>query len=207
MCCAHPQLNQLPCCTHGTTCRLGPGPRDRQACECHSACSGIVRLPLCLQGCCHALLLHTRLRARHPHASPGGGSRGRAACSPACTACLLCGLQGTCSCMCICLCPALVGVWRRLHAAEPRPRPSTPTHLPSSACLPPQVSLRQRAGIQADSKLEILAAEHDMYVARINGNVTVKLGPRYDMGNLVPPKEEGWAMAASGKDFAVWEKQ
>jgi alpha-amylase len=69
------------------------------------------------------------------------------------------------------------------------------------------VALRQRAGIQADSKLEILAAEHDMYVARINGNVTIKMGPRYDMGNLVPRKEDGWAMAASGKDFAVWEKQ
>lgn len=103
--------------------------------------------------------------------------------------------------MCTCLGPALVAGWHLLHAAEPRPRPSASTWRPL------QVSLRQRAGIQADSKLEILAAEHDMYVARINGNVTVKLGPRYDMGNLVPPKEEGWAMAASGKDFAVWEKQ
>jgi len=75
------------------------------------------------------------------------------------------------------------------------------------ATVQPQAALRQRAGIQANSKLEILAAEKDMYVARINGNVTVKLGPRYDMGNLVPRKEDGWAMAASGKDFAVWEKK
>ena len=67
--------------------------------------------------------------------------------------------------------------------------------------------LRQRAGIRADSPLEILAAERDMYVARIGSTVTIKLGPRYDMGNLVPRKEEGWQLAASGKDWAVWEKQ
>lgn len=69
------------------------------------------------------------------------------------------------------------------------------------------MALRQRAGIQADSKLEILAAERDMYVARINGNVTLKLGPRFDMGGLVPRKEDGWALAAAGNDFAVWEKK
>ena len=98
-----------------------------------------------------------------------------------------------------CGCPALVGGWHLLHAAERCPSAST--------WRPLQVSLRQRAGIQADSKLEILAAEHDMYVARINGNVTVKLGPRYDMGSLVPRKEEGWALVVTGNDFAVWEKQ
>lgn len=87
--------------------------------------------------------------------------------------------------------------------------------LPPNCCtgrpqlrLPPlQVALRQRAGIQANSKLEILAAEKDMYVARVNDNVTVKLGPRYDMGSFAPRKEDGWALAASGKDFAVWEKK
>lgn len=68
------------------------------------------------------------------------------------------------------------------------------------------MALRKRAGIRADSKLEILAAERDLYVARINGNVTLKCGPRYDMGSLVPLKEEGWELAATGKDFAVWEK-
>ena len=69
------------------------------------------------------------------------------------------------------------------------------------------MALRQRAGIRADSKLQILAAERDMYVARVNGNVTLKLGPRYDMGDLLPRKEEGWQIAASGTDFAVWEKR
>ena len=72
-----------------------------------------------------------------------------------------------------------------------------------------QVALRRRAGIRADSRLEILAAEPDMYVARINGNngnVMLKLGPRFDMGGLVPRSQDGWQLAASGPDFAVWEK-
>lgn len=75
------------------------------------------------------------------------------------------------------------------------------------AALLSQVSVRKRAGIRADSKLEILAAERDMYVARCNGNVTVKLGPRFDMpAHLVPRREEGWVLASSGQDFAVWLK-
>jgi alpha-amylase len=69
-----------------------------------------------------------------------------------------------------------------------------------------QVAIRKRAGITASSKLEILAAEHDMYVARINGNVMLKLGPRYDMGGLVPQESQGWKLAASGQDFAVWDQ-
>ena len=68
------------------------------------------------------------------------------------------------------------------------------------------MALRRRAGIRADSMLEILAAESDMYVARCNGNVTLKLGPRFDMGGLVPRKEEGWSLVQAGQDFAVWEK-
>ena len=74
-------------------------------------------------------------------------------------------------------------------------------YLPS----PCQMSVRKRAGIRADSKLEILAAERDMYVARCGNTVTLKLGPRFDMPpHLVPSKEEGWELAASGKDWAVW---
>jgi alpha-amylase len=69
-----------------------------------------------------------------------------------------------------------------------------------------QVAIRKRAGITASSKLEILAAEHDMYVARINDNVTVKLGPRYDIGDLAPKEEDGWVKAAKGDDWVVWEK-
>ncbi|KAK9918323.1 hypothetical protein WJX75_003181 [Coccomyxa subellipsoidea] len=68
------------------------------------------------------------------------------------------------------------------------------------------VQLRKRAGITAGSKIEILAADHDFYVARINDNVTIKMGPRYDMGDLLPKEEEGWKFAVSGTDFGIWEK-
>lgn len=68
------------------------------------------------------------------------------------------------------------------------------------------VANRKRAAVKADSTLTILAAEHDLYVASIDDRLLVKLGPRYDMGGLLP-KEEDWAQAASGKDFAVWERK
>lgn len=35
----------------------------------------------------------------------------------------------------------------------------------------------------------------------------MKLGPRFDMGNLLPKESDGWKFAISGKDFAVWEKK
>ena len=82
-------------------------------------------------------------------------------------------------------------------------QPAWPAVTPRRRSLP-QVALRRRAGIRADSKLEILAAEHDMYVARI-GNVMIKMGPRYDIGDLAPSKEE-WRKVQTGQDYAVWEK-
>jgi len=39
------------------------------------------------------------------------------------------------------------------------------------------------------------------------GRVTVKLGPRYDMGDLAPSEEEGWKRTLKGGDWAIWEKQ
>ena len=36
--------------------------------------------------------------------------------------------------------------------------------------------------------------------------VIVKLGPRYDMGDMLPKEQEGWKVAVSGIDFCVWEK-
>jgi alpha-amylase len=68
---------------------------------------------------------------------------------------------------------------------------------------------RRDAGIVAKSKLEIQCAEGDMYVGRITGtkgSLVLKLGPRYDMGALLPKQEDGWAKAAVGKDFCVWIK-
>jgi alpha-amylase len=68
---------------------------------------------------------------------------------------------------------------------------------------------RRDAGIVAKSNLEIQCAEGDMYVGRITGtkgSLVLKLGPRYDMGALLPKQEDGWSKAAVGKDFCVWIK-
>jgi alpha-amylase len=68
------------------------------------------------------------------------------------------------------------------------------------------LALRKRAGIKADSKIKILAAEKDYYLAEINSTVVLKLGPRYDGGDVMPKESDGWVVAASGKDWAAWEK-
>lgn len=71
------------------------------------------------------------------------------------------------------------------------------------------VQVRGDAGIVAKSEMEILCAEGDMYVARITGKkaaLTIKMGPRYSMGDLLPDKEQGWEKAAKGKDYCVWMK-
>ncbi|KAL4534490.1 hypothetical protein Ndes2526A_g05385 [Nannochloris sp. 'desiccata'] len=69
------------------------------------------------------------------------------------------------------------------------------------------VALRKRAGIKADSKIDILAAEKDLYIAEINSSLVLKLGPRYDGGDAMPKASDGWVLAASGKDWAAWEKK
>ncbi len=66
--------------------------------------------------------------------------------------------------------------------------------------------IRARNNITTSSTLKILAAEDDIYVASIDDRVTIKMGPRYDMGDLVPSKEEGWRFVLSGSGWAVWEK-
>ena len=73
------------------------------------------------------------------------------------------------------------------------------------------VRMRKDAGIAADSRVDILVAESDVYVARVRGrhaDVTVKLGPRYDFPAEIMPAEGGreWKMCASGKDYAIWSR-
>lgn len=34
----------------------------------------------------------------------------------------------------------------------------------------------------------------------------LKLGPRMDLGDLLPKESDGWKVASTGKDYAVWEK-
>nr|AHB20175.1 high pI alpha-amylase [Triticum aestivum] len=65
------------------------------------------------------------------------------------------------------------------------------------------VSIRTRQGIHSESKLQIIEADADLYLAEIDSKVIVKLGPRYDVGHLIPG---GFKVVAHGKDYAVWEK-
>lgn len=50
----------------------------------------------------------------------------------------------------------------------------------------------------------IKAAEAELYLAMIDEKVIMKIGPKMDLGTLVPPN---YALAYSGLDCAVWEKK
>ena len=64
-------------------------------------------------------------------------------------------------------------------------------------------AIRSRNGIKPDSVVRILAADADLYAASIDDKIIMKIGPRLDVGNLVPPT---FKIATSGKDYSVWEK-
>ncbi|PAN12759.1 hypothetical protein PAHAL_2G289400 [Panicum hallii] len=64
-------------------------------------------------------------------------------------------------------------------------------------------AVRRRNGIKAGSKLRILAAESDLYVAMVDERVIAKIGPRFDVGGVIPP---GFKIAAHGDGYCVWEK-
>ncbi|HBC73874.1 MAG TPA: alpha-amylase [Candidatus Wallbacteria bacterium] len=63
------------------------------------------------------------------------------------------------------------------------------------------MAVRKSCGITSASKLQIVKAEVNLYVAVIDSKVAVKLGP----GNWSPG--EGFKLLASGSDYAVWQKQ
>lgn len=65
-------------------------------------------------------------------------------------------------------------------------------------------AIRARNGIVATSKVEILAADADLYVAKIDDKIISKIGPKMDLGNLIPPN---FKVSSSGNDYAVWEKK
>lgn len=65
-------------------------------------------------------------------------------------------------------------------------------------------SIRLRNKISETSNVNIMASDADLYVAMIDGKIIVKVGPRYDVGSLVP---SNFKIATSGKDYCVWEKQ
>lgn len=63
-------------------------------------------------------------------------------------------------------------------------------------------AIRQRNGINMKSSVNILAADADLYVAKIDNKIIMKIGPKTDLGNLIP---SNFHLATSGQDYAVWE--
>lgn len=63
------------------------------------------------------------------------------------------------------------------------------------------IQIRKNNGLHSESVLDIKAAQWDLYAAEIDGKVAMKIGP----GNWAP-SGSGWTLAASGSDYAVWEK-
>ena len=66
------------------------------------------------------------------------------------------------------------------------------------------IAIRSRNGINTKSTVNILASEADLYMARIDDKIIMKIGPKLDLGNLVP---SNFQVVASGKDYAAWEKK
>ncbi|XP_015168382.1 alpha-amylase-like isoform X1 [Solanum tuberosum] len=66
------------------------------------------------------------------------------------------------------------------------------------------ISIRKRNGICATSNVQIMASDSDLYIAMIDQKIIVKIGPKLDLGNLIPP---GYQVATSGQDYAVWEQK
>lgn len=64
-------------------------------------------------------------------------------------------------------------------------------------------SIRIRNGISATSTVQIVASEADLYVAKVDDKIYVKIGSRFAVGDLVPPN---YKVSTKGKDYAVWEK-
>lgn len=64
-------------------------------------------------------------------------------------------------------------------------------------------TIRSRNGIHPGSSLRIMVSDSDLYVAAIDEKIIAKIGPRYDVGNVVP---SNYRIVASGNDYCVWEK-
>lgn len=62
--------------------------------------------------------------------------------------------------------------------------------------------IRRQNRIHPASVLRIIAAESDIYVGSIDEKIIVKIGPRYNVSNLVP---HNFKLVAHGRDYAVWE--
>ncbi len=63
------------------------------------------------------------------------------------------------------------------------------------------IAIRKSNGIHSTSSLDIKVAQGNLYAAEIDGKVAMKIGS----GNW-SPAGAGWTLAASGSNYAVWEK-
>ena len=63
------------------------------------------------------------------------------------------------------------------------------------------MELRRRVGLHAESAVNILAAQTDLYAAVIDDKIALKLGPA-----PWQPEGDGWQTALDGQDFAVWSR-
>lgn len=68
------------------------------------------------------------------------------------------------------------------------------------------IEVRRYNDIRANSKVKIVAAENDLYLAVIDDRVVVKLGFKMDIGGLAPSPEE-YDIATFGKNYCVWQKK
>lgn len=66
-------------------------------------------------------------------------------------------------------------------------------------------AVRHRNGISSTSSVNVLAADSDLYVASIDGKVMIKIGPKMDLGNLIPFND--YKLATYGNNYAVWENK
>ncbi|KAI3992770.1 hypothetical protein MKX01_021731, partial [Papaver californicum] len=48
-------------------------------------------------------------------------------------------------------------------------------------------AVRSRNGIKPTSSVRIIAADADLYLAEIDEGIITKIGPKMDLGSLVPP--------------------
>ncbi|KAG6714082.1 hypothetical protein I3842_05G185200 [Carya illinoinensis] len=64
--------------------------------------------------------------------------------------------------------------------------------------------IRLRNGINTGSIVSILASDGDLYVGGIDDKIIMKIGPKMDLGNLIPLN---FQVSTSGKDYCLWEKK
>jgi len=67
------------------------------------------------------------------------------------------------------------------------------------------MAIRKRNSINANSNCTIITAEGDLYMAVIDENIVMKIGSRFDVGNLAPPTPQ-FRIVAFGNDYCVWER-